>query len=294
MCGELPGEAGGWGCRQRFIPACAGNSHARHHRREHQRGSSPRVRGTHTRKAQAKLDGRFIPACAGNSTNCASMAGMKSVHPRVCGELVHAHHHHRQTAGSSPRVRGTRCCSSAATQPTPVHPRVCGELKHVAYCYSRYIGSSPRVRGTPVCRATRTCFDRFIPACAGNSHSQASRTPLPAVHPRVCGELPQARQVHGGLRRFIPACAGNSIHGYFRVGESTVHPRVCGELPRRQPSAAALRRFIPACAGNSRLQAVQGVKLFGSSPRVRGTPAWAQVRVGETRFIPACAGNSLR
>ncbi len=71
----------------RFIPACAGNTHrcdasertkSVHPRvcGEHtgrpstvcnERGSSPRVRGTHLERDVVRLRERFIPACAGNT-----------------------------------------------------------------------------------------------------------------------------------------------------------------------------------------------------------------------------------
>ncbi len=114
-----------------------------------------------------------------------------------------------------------------------------------------------------------------------------------AVHPRVYGELAEARivltglhgsspRVRGTLRlapqlignyRFIPACAGNSFQFSHDGNESAVHPRVYGELHI-------------------------GIRLDdakrGSSPRVRGTFFQAQACRRKERFIPACAGNSQR
>ena len=92
----------------RFIPACAGNTHAIPARRarvtvhprvcgEHDlvpgqcppdEGSSPRVRGTPWPYRWARRRGRFIPACAGNTHDEAKRFLYGS--------------------GSSPRVRGTR------------------------------------------------------------------------------------------------------------------------------------------------------------------------------------------
>ena len=124
----------GEGTGERFIPACAGNAGGRHGGQStgsvHPRvcgerakrpvthldvgGSSPRVRGTPSRRAQARADHRFIPACAGNATadfvECASAA----VHPRVCGERVWRALPSCRLAGSSPRVRGTRVFSHAS------------------------------------------------------------------------------------------------------------------------------------------------------------------------------------
>ncbi len=51
----------------------------------------------------------------------------------------------------------------------------------------------------------------------------------------------------------------------------SVHPRVCGELK-------LLPKWFAA--------------IYGSSPRVRGTPPLARESAHRRRFIPACAGNS--
>ena len=112
----------------RFIPACAGNaslrSSALSRRSVHPRvcgeretgdvrhlatrGSSPRVRGTHTVGLQPVNDPRFIPACAGNAWAAGIGVFSGSVHPRVCGERVGANYIAVFMDGSSPRVRGTR------------------------------------------------------------------------------------------------------------------------------------------------------------------------------------------
>ena len=152
----------------RFIPACAGNTKQvqTHHRKfpVHPRvcgehffirmvsylpcGSSPRVRGTPYRDSKKGLTVRFIPACAGNTLGRNWAKDFWTVHPRVCGEHIRFHFLLPVDLGSSPRVRGTRHACLA----TPCHA-----------------GSSPRVRGTPTPVACRVPFNRFIPACAGNT-----------------------------------------------------------------------------------------------------------------------------
>ncbi len=152
-------------------------------------------------------------------------------------------------------------------------------------------GSSPRARGTPpVDKQSRTCA-RFIPACAGNT----SRPPAPcrgaAVHPRVRGEhspySPQAKNLIGSsprargtrdcnpmapaLERFIPACAGNTCGRFEALRPQVVHPRVRGEHVQRSRHSG---------------------RLYGSSPRARGTPTTSPAFPSPGRFIPACAGNT--
>ena len=130
-----------------------------------------------------------------------------------------------------------------------VHPRVCGEhVVHPGLKCAR-LGSSPRVRGTRPIPDVPWLPDRFIPACAGNTHLSRWWVLKLAVHPRVCGEhnnrsiqrydrLGSSPRVRGTLEenpgfletpRFIPACAGNTPAPSGTETLETVHPRVCGE-----------------------------------------------------------------
>ena len=298
--------------QQRFIPACAGNSPVGRgscsQRAVHPRvcgelrdgipavnnyaGSSPRVRGTHRGGFRGAVAPRFIPACAGNSRHTGRLERIAPVHPRVCGELA---------SGAKRReLRGS------------VHPRVCGELALTRTHWCGQSGSSPRVRGTRGSSPSERSDRRFIPACAGNSGHLLVRGGSGAVHPRVCGELQVAAAAGGCLHRFIPACAGNSPCSTSWATVAAVHPRVCGELIWRETDWPETIRFIPACAGNSTPCGVTGcrlavhprvcgelccwrlvgVRLGGSSPRVRGTRRGGQCGLPVHRFIPACAGNS--
>ena len=123
-----PGRRGGAVTPPRFIPAPAGNARfvvdtagdrpvhpracgerplinalapARH-------GSSPRLRGTLTRSPGRPSAGRFIPAPAGNARAHCRQCGPISVHPRACGERMRMRDSRSASAGSSPRLRGTR------------------------------------------------------------------------------------------------------------------------------------------------------------------------------------------
>ena len=100
------GRAGMLRERERFIPACAGNTRSicralphqpvhprlrgehtsRGQPRSEWRGSSPPARGTPVRRSSCQLLGRFIPACAGNTRPCRDAAPCRPVHPRLRGE----------------------------------------------------------------------------------------------------------------------------------------------------------------------------------------------------------------
>ena len=186
-------------------------------------GSSPRVRGTLQLNARRARVRRFIPACAGNTTPAALGTCRLTVHPRVCGEHTANPPSPLNSAGSSPRVRGTHppghrerapqrfipACAGN-TRPVarcaaqgPVHPRVCGEHHRSGSNGKPAAGSSPRVRGT-LMEAMKNCADtRFIPACAGNTRGTTRSAGTAAVHPRVCGE-------HGAIAKPIIARIGSS------------------------------------------------------------------------------------
>ena len=136
-------------------------------------------------------------------------------------------------------------------------------------------------------------FNRFIPACAGETCSgRPKRLNLP-VHPRMRGEhessmhhtpdnagssphargTPVSASVSFCLIRFIPACAGNTNCSKNLMHGRPVHPRMRGEHFR-------LLTFWGA--GD------------GSSPHARGTRSDGREVEMRGRFIPACAGNTDR
>ena len=130
-------------------------------------GSSPRVRGTLQWRLTLLQRDRFIPARAGNSVVCGGLP----VHPRACGELNDEIEPIETSAGSSPRVRGTRPARYA-----------------IVFVY-RFIPA--RAGNSP-------------------PESPSSELGHP-VHPRACGELPTCLRLRHQLIRFIPARAGNSL-----------------------------------------------------------------------------------
>ena len=212
----------------RFIPACAGNTwpsassapslavHPRM-RGEHtpstveiamSRGSSPHARGTRCPLYALMMFYRFIPACAGNTGGGDGFHFDSPVHPRMRGEHNSDAYTEDLADGSSPHARGTpgfhilrtarerfipACAGNTPfrSQPLrnqPVHPRMRGE--HPAereYVFS-VLGSSPHARGTRRHQEWRNGFQRFIPACAGNTARSRASISSESVHPRMRGE----------------------------------------------------------------------------------------------------------
>ena len=213
---------------ERFIPACAGNTCDRaveprgapvHPRLcgEHAKvvdteplnaGSSPPVRGTQGIAGLSWVAPRFIPACAGNTPRIEPQPRREPVHPRLCGEHPSRPAVARGKCGSSPPVRGTPwiarrgnwqrrfipACAGNTWQSAgcivggSVHPRLCGEHGCTTSSPLWSIGSSPPVRGTLDDQVDAASAARFIPACAGNTHTNAPRQRTTPVHPRLCGE----------------------------------------------------------------------------------------------------------
>ncbi len=193
----------------RFIPAHAGNTVLRCHRRPYQPvhpracgehssrmrsatgwvGSSPRMRGTRFTGADGGAACRFIPAHAGNTTTTGHPCRLSAVHPRACGEHFIVIRKRTLFSGSSPRMRGTptlpvlarRCFRFIPAHAgntarcilaeafLPVHPRACGEHGPQRLEMQRVRGSSPRMRGTLWPIDPHRPCKRFIPAHAGNT-----------------------------------------------------------------------------------------------------------------------------
>ena len=112
-----------------------------------------------------------------------------------------------------------------------------------------------------------------------------------AVHPHACGELyyqgipsvaatgssprlwgtRETKAIDQQAVRFIPTPVGNSFTHSIQTMQIAVHPHACGEL-----------LYI------NRIRLL----LFGSSPRLWGTPELCNVFSILPRFIPTPVGNS--
>ena len=281
----------GAGCRQRFIPAGAGNASAVavrfdlppvHPRgcgergrtpflNEANDGSSPRVRGTPAATRTCAHGRRFIPAGAGNAGAGAALHRALAVHPRGCGERHDRSFLPPRVLGSSPRVRGTRLAGHDYRHAHRFIPAGAGNAPYTPRSWEEVSGSSPRVRGTPGSWFSTGSGCRFIPAGAGNATAAAQTAAAATVHPRGCGE----REIQ---LAFAQQPGGSS-------------PRVRGTRLRIS-RAGGQRRFIPAGAGNAEQTKSYSTTRVGSSPRVRGTLHRRFERGEIGRFIPAGAGNA--
>ena len=202
--------------------------------------------------------------------------------------------------------------ASSSQLPETVHPRARGERVAEGKRIDQRHGSSPRTRGTHFGERREIHEWRFIPAHAGNASSSRLFQSSSMVHPRARGERsinpvtgvipdqvhPRARGERSSIGNGLSNIAGSS-------------PRTRG-TPRAFIASTASGRFIPAHAGNAGMSGstpggssvhprargertegggIMG-KVYGSSPRTRGTPLCNMWLIGGSRFIPAHAGNA--
>ena len=211
----------------------------------------------------------LIPARAGKTRPAGSRSVGSGAHPRACGENEPNSSRISSAAGSSPRVRGKRCCPDWPTSPggliparagktappsTPprqlwAHPRACGENSLQIGHQLPSFGSSPRVRGKLDRGDDRRPRRRLIPARAGKTPPGRRASSRPAAHPRACGENRQSMALTAHKKgssprvrgkpvftpavpaedRLIPARAGKTRSPTPSTAPRLAHPRACGE-----------------------------------------------------------------
>ena len=153
-------------------------------------GSSPRMRGAHSRIRGTRIIKRIIPADAGSTCCKESWPWPAPDHPRGCGEHQLNHKIVAHYAGSSPRMRGARrrwplsirqagiIPADAGSTSAPItvrvphqdHPRGCGEHLSSLNVNWASAGSSPRMRGAPVHLTLLVVSVGIIPADAGSTY----------------------------------------------------------------------------------------------------------------------------
>ena len=152
------------------------------------RGSSPRMRGTHLHLTAGVRTLGLIPTYAGNTHDYKAVWCRVWAHPHVCGEHPSVPTFTRCPAGSSPRMRGTRCAAVKSVVFDRAHPHVCGEHYRCFLERTAGRGSSPRMRGTLPAQGVDDRRAGLIPTYAGNTHPQHRADQNNRAHPHVCGE----------------------------------------------------------------------------------------------------------
>ena len=195
------------------------------------------------------------------------------------------------TPGSIPAWAGETIAAAPPSRAARVYPRVGGGnavLPPGTYCRQ---GLSPRGRGKPLGYPAADGSGRSIPAWAGETRRNRSRSPELTVYPRVGGGniiRPRPCRLASGLsprgrgkrrvlirrrphRRSIPAWAGETLLRGRQCGAPPVYPRVGGGNPGRPGKPAHPSGLSPRGRG----------KQFDElewTYWIRSIPAWA----GET------------
>ena len=212
-------------------------------------GSSPRMRGAHSRIRGTRIIKRIIPADAGSTCCKESWPWPAPDHPRGCGEHQLNHKIVAHYAGSSPRMRGAlefypvqerslRIIPADAGSTAPMafeysasrdHPRGCGEHQRTDNSTGAAPGSSPRMRGALEFIECELGERGIIPADAGSTCPPDVAGCERRDHPRGCGEHPVADgavRSHGGSS---PRMRGAPIGREYLIIVAEDHPRGCGE-----------------------------------------------------------------
>ena len=202
----------------------------------------------------------------GNALLASSGSGLKTAHPRACGEHGAALRPYPRGFAAHPRACGDRS-SSPRSGSQAAHPRACGERDGDRQRVQSS-GSSPRVRGT--------LFNAWATICENGSSPRVRGTHLDALdaerHPRLIPARAGNASCSPAIRcarRLIPARAGNAgsaeVEQFSERGSS---PRVRGTR-RTRWRCVARGRLIPARAGNASIWSRQ-VILRPAHPRACG------------------------
>ena len=274
-------------------------------------GSSPRMRGTHSRCRRAANVTGIIPAYAGNTMMTPRLTTATWDHPRVCGEHDPLVPSVCDVLGSSPRMRGTlgrrvvglclvgiipayagnTTARNASTKAKRDHPRVCGEHSRRGSAGLSFGGSSPRMRGTPFVVIAVTVWRGIIPAYAGNTLPVLPNPFSPRDHPRVCGEHGEIDVCMAGNMGSSPRMRGTRQERVERRGRLGIIPAYAGNT-RRESTAAQYPEDHPRVCGEHFHSWFGTVHGLGSSPRMRGTLDVELVGHVLAGIIPAYAGNT--
>ena len=152
-------------------------------------------------------------------------------------------------------------------------------------------GSSPRGRGKPVTTGATISAPGLIPAWAGKTSPACLSTPPRRAHPRVGGENLMPSQT-------LETICGSSPRGRGKLILSTDRESQLGLIPARTGKTYGRTASVPSSTAHPRAggendpSSLSSTGLFGSSPRGRGKPVWAQQRRQMQRLIPARAGKT--
>ena len=232
-------------------------------------------------------------------------------HPRACGANAPVHVAARDPAGSSPRMRGKpvrsrrlrarrRIIPAHAGQTNSVpakrsshadHPRACGANVMVPSACMLMVGSSPRMRGKRHPPSPCNPVMRIIPAHAGQTVSNSSRTSARSDHPRACGANPALSVMTAAPAGSSPRMRGKLGFGFDSFRQRRIIPAHAGQTSRTPTPTPTVSDHPRACGANAAAGRIRTLRR-GSSPRMRGKQGGRRKLEREIRIIPAHAGQT--
>ena len=178
-----------------------------------------------------------------------------------------------------------------STNSSADYPRACGANQRKSLGLGRQRGSSPRMRGkrpSPCCGPRPS---RIIPAHAGQTVSNSSRTSARSDHPRACGANPALSVMTAAPAGSSPRMRGKLGFGFDSFRQRRIIPAHAGQTSRTPTPTPTVSDHPRACGANAAAGRIRTLRR-GSSPRMRGKPHQRVMPPAGRRIIPAHAGQT--
>ena len=153
------------------------------------------------------------------------------------------------------------------------------------------VGSSPRMRGKRHPPSPCNPVMRIIPAHAGQTVSNSSRTSARSDHPRACGANPALSVMTAAPAGSSPRMRGKLGFGFDSFRQRRIIPAHAGQTSRTPTPTPTVSDHPRACGANAAAGRIRTLRR-GSSPRMRGKQGGRRKLEREIRIIPAHAGQT--
>ena len=193
-------------------------------------------------------------------------------------------------SGITPAYAGKSLKSARLFQLCEDHPRLCGEKSTDKRPFRKSSGSPPPMRGKGSSDRTVPCRCRITPAYAGKSFDLSRSFWLYRDHPRLCGEKPKMSTMTQPIAGSPPPMRGKVPSVPCVPAEEGITPAYAGKSCTLQPSFGRSGDH-PRLCGEKRTLSVDGTRLWGSPPPMRGKANGNYTRKGDARITPAYAGK---
>ena len=150
-------------------------------------------------------------------------------------------------------------------------------------------GSSPLVRGQRCGRFQRRQGLRIIPARAGPTRGKEPKRKPSADHPRSCGANDATTSTNAWQHGSSPLVRGQPVASQRGQFGARIIPARAGPTSSTQLKNEFYSDHPRSCGAND-FADVELPVAVGSSPLVRGQPAWYSPSSAASRIIPARAG----